>query len=446
VGYPLDRYEKDVLKEYKKTTNKFNLLRFENVEGKVIISEIFDSIKTLKNAVVLKIDNFEVQDLIAKHNNLRSSDGFNNTFIERRKGIMLKSYYRIENPTLDSVTLKLSLNDSIFDTTFYRVEKPIEKKDSLKELELKNLSDTTKARIKREKKAKKLYENIRGYNPKTKQYTRDYKIIEDSTVGYIKIRGFMNGPYQTLYDEFITEVHFSECETVIIDLRDNLGGRLAEIHYLMKYLSENEFVTMNDMESKTRIPRTKSIWSSNNKPLMVLLKTIVTPFLYTYEQITSKKENGIIYHKMKASKPTEPFDNSFRGKVYVLVNGNSFSASSIISTNLQGSERATIVGEETGGTFNGTVAGVFKPITLPNSKLHVQFGLGMIRAPYTEAPDGFGVIPDYTVLPTLEHRKKGFDTELEFVLKQIKEEKAKKVTETDSEETEILEESTEDEK
>jgi len=445
VGYPMDKYEKEELKEYKKTTNKFGLLSFENIEGKVIINKVYDSIQTLKNSELLKIDNFEVSDLLDKYNGLRSSDGFNTTFIERRKGIMLQSYYRIENPTLDSVTLRLSLNDSIFDTTFYRVKKPVEKKDSLKELEIENLSDTAKARIKKEKKKKRVFETMRGFSKLTKQYTRSYKFLEDSTVGYIKIRGFMNGPYQSLYDEFFAEIDTAGCSSIVIDLRDNLGGRLAEIHYLMKYLARGEFITMSDMESKTRIPRTKSIWSSNNKPLMVLLKTIVTPFLYTYELVTSKKINGIVYHKMNASKPTEPFKNSFKGKIYVLINGNSFSASSIISTNLQGSERATIVGEETGGTFNGTVAGVFKPITLPNSKLHVQFGLGMIRAPYTESPDGFGVIPDFIILPTLEHRKKGIDTELEFVLKQIKD---KKVIDKKSEklegELENLEEPIED--
>ena len=445
VGYPMDKYEKEELKEYKKTTNKFGLLSFENIEGKVIINKVYDSIQTLKNSELLKIDNFEVSDLLDKYNGLRSSDGFNTTFIERRKGIMLQSYYRIENPTLDSVTLRLSLNDSIFDTTFYRVKKPVEKKDSLKELEIENLSDTAKSRIKKEKKKKRVFETMRGFSKLTKQYTRSYKFLEDSTVGYIKIRGFMNGPYQSLYDEFFAEIDTAGCSSIVIDLRDNLGGRLAEIHYLMKYLARGEFITMSDMESKTRIPRTKSIWSSNNKPLMVLLKTIITPFLYTYELVTSKKINGIVYHKMNASKPTEPFKNSFKGKIYVLINGNSFSASSIISTNLQGSERATIVGEETGGTFNGTVAGVFKPITLPNSKLHVQFGLGMIRAPYTESPDGFGVIPDFIILPTLEHRKKGIDTELEFVLKQIKDKKViDKKSEKLEEELENLEEPIED--
>ncbi len=444
VGYPMDRYEKDEKKELNKTTTKFSLLNFENVEGKVIIGDIYDSVKGLQNAELLQIDNWEVNDLISKYNTLRSSDGFNTTFIERRKGLMLKSYYQIENPTLDSVTLKLKMNDSIFDTTFYRMEKPVEKKDSLKELELENLSDTAKSRIKKEKKAKNLYNTIRGYSAKTKTFTRDYKYLKDSSVAYLKIRGFMNGPYKNLYDEFFAEIDTAGCTSIVIDLRDNLGGRLAEIHYLMQYLAKDEFITMTEMESKTRIPRTKSIWSSNNNALFVVLKTIATPFLFTYEQVTSKKKDGIVYHTMKASKPTQPFANAFKGKVYVLINGNSFSASSIISTNLQGSERAIIVGEETGGTFNGTVAGVFKPITLPNSKLKVQFGLGMIRAPYTETPDGFGVIPDFTILPTIEHRKKGIDTELEFVLQQIKEEQLKKElkeNETESmEEIELIEE------
>jgi len=410
-----------------------------------ILSPLVSEIRQGHNSVGYPMDRYEKDEKKELNNNtLRSSDGFNTTFIERRKGLMLKSYYQIENPTLDSVTLKLKMNDSIFDTTFYRMEKPVEKKDSLKELELEKLSDTAKSRIKKEKKAKNLYNTIRGYSAKTKTFTRDYKYLKDSSVAYLKIRGFMNGPYKNLYDEFFAEIDTAGCTSIVIDLRDNLGGRLAEIHYLMQYLAKDEFITMTEMESKTRIPRTKSIWSSNNNALFVVLKTIATPFLFTYEQVTSKKKDGIVYHTMKASKPTQPFANAFKGKVYVLINGNSFSASSIISTNLQGSERAIIVGEETGGTFNGTVAGVFKPITLPNSKLKVQFGLGMIRAPYTETPDGFGVIPDFTILPTIEHRKKGIDTELGFVLQQIKEEQLKKElkeNETESmEEIELIEE------
>ncbi|MEN8956583.1 MAG: S41 family peptidase [Flavobacteriales bacterium] len=450
VGFPMKRFEKEELKEYRKTTNKFNLLSFENIEGKIIIDDIYDSVKTLQYAEVLKIDTFETAELIAKYNDLRSSDGFNTTFIERRKGMMLKSYYYYENPTLDSVTLKLKLNDSVFDTTFLRVKKPKDIKDSLENIAFKALSDTAKKRVRKEKEEKEEFETIRGYNKKFDIFTRDYQFMKDSSVAYLKIRGFTDGPYAELYEEFFAEVDSAKSNALIIDLRNNLGGRLAEIHHLMKYLAKTEFKTMTPMESKTRYPKTKAMWSTQNDPISAVVKAIATPFIYTYEQYTSKKRNGIVYHQMKANKPTEPFDQSFLGDVYVLVNGNSFSASSVISSNLQGSKRATIVGEETGGTFNGTVAGVFKPINLPHSKLNVQFGLGMIRAPYTESPDGYGVIPDYTILPTLEHRKQGIDTELEYVLqliknKKLEEEQAKKNKEDKKEETENSEELLEDE-
>jgi C-terminal processing protease CtpA/Prc len=41
-------------------------------------------------------------------------------------------------------------------------------------------------------------------------------------------------------------------------------------------------------------------------------------------------------------------------KIYVMINGGSFSASSLISSNLK-TPKVTFVGEETGGAFNGTV-------------------------------------------------------------------------------------------
>jgi C-terminal processing protease CtpA/Prc len=55
-----------------------------------------------------------------------------------------------------------------------------------------------------------------------------------------------------------------------------------------------------------------------------------------------------------------------------LINGASFSASSIISAKLKYEKRAVIVGEETGGANDGTVAGVNNTVTLPHSKLSRQ--------------------------------------------------------------------------
>jgi C-terminal processing protease CtpA/Prc len=73
-----------------------------------------------------------------------------------------------------------------------------------------------------------------------------------------------------------------------------------------------------------------------------------------------KKENGNYYSSNSQSKPRAINKNAFKGKVYVMINRGSFSASSVISSNLKGSKRATFVGEETGGAYNGTVAGIMQ--------------------------------------------------------------------------------------
>ena len=68
----------------------------------------------------------------------------------------------------------------------------------------------------------------------------------------------------------------------------------------------------------------------------------------------------------------------------------------------------------------------------------------MIKAPYTESPDGKGVIPDVTILPTLNHRINKIDTELEWILNEV--EKNKKVTDTAPEKEVELEKELDDSK
>ena len=107
--------------------------------------------------------------------------------------------------------------------------------------------------------------------------------------------------------------------------------------------------------------------------------------------------------------------------MYVLINGNSFSASSLISTHLKATKRAVFVGEETGGAYNGTVAGIYKIYELPNSKLKIRMGLMHVDTPYKQTPDGYGVKPDVVVTPSLEDLILKKDTELQWILNDIKE-------------------------
>jgi len=103
-----------------------------------------------------------------------------------------------------------------------------------------------------------------------------------------------------------------------------------------------------------------------------------------------------------------------------MINGGTFSAASIISSNLKGSKRATFVGEETGGAYNGTVAGIMPLIKLPNSEINIKMGLLVVAPFYKATLEGHGVYPDKEIVPTIADYVNGKDPELNWIFQDIK--------------------------
>jgi C-terminal processing protease CtpA/Prc len=134
----------------------------------------------------------------------------------------------------------------------------------------------------------------------------------------------------------------------------------------------------------------------------------------------NKGSDGKFYFNSFQSKLKKPNPNRYKGKVYVLINGGSFSASSLLSSNLKGSGRAVFVGEETGGAYNGCVAGFMPVHKLPHSKLNLKFGIAQIQPFFKTEIIGRGIFPDIEVLPTIEDRLKGIDPEITRVLEDFK--------------------------
>jgi C-terminal processing protease CtpA/Prc len=139
--------------------------------------------------------------------------------------------------------------------------------------------------------------------------------------------------------------------------------------------------------------------------------------------LKTRKEVSGTYLSNRFSKQRNPKSNNFKGKIYVLINGGSFSASSIISSNLKSTQRAFFVGEETGGAYNGTVAAQMPLVQLPNSKVNLRIGLALVSAAGKTNIEGRGIYPDKEILPTLEDRKNNIDPELNWILEDIRREK-----------------------
>ncbi len=408
---------KTEIKEKGKRIYPFRSINFTNVQNKVIVARTYgkDS-TTLVGSELLAIDNEKTNDLINSFKYLNTGDGYNTTFVPNITRKRIGSYYIRTHGLKDSIQLTFKYKDSIYNKYLFSYSKKKKlKKDSI---QVKKITKIEKKIIKEKAKARKKWERKYGYNKYTKENTRNLKfIISDSinTTAYLKIRGFHNGNYKDFYKETFKKIDSLKTKNLIIDLRDNLGGRLSEITDLYSYLTDKEhyFVTPFKMTKASSwmypLFHSKSILTKSAVTLLFpLVKIAQIPLV--------KNINGVPHFNLSTKLKKPKKEHNYKGKIYVLINGNSFSASSVISNHLKANNRAFFVGDETGGAYNSTVAGQFADIVLPNSKVHLYFGIANLETPNKTTPDGYGVKPDKYIETTTIDK----DEQLEWILNDIK--------------------------
>jgi hypothetical protein len=359
---------------------------------------------------VVAINGKPTTELIAQYDKFFTSDGYNKTF--KSHGIIKRfgTFFTNENGIMDSLKYDFKINDSL---KTYVIKRKIVDSTEIKKAKI----VLTKA----QRKAKSKKNDLLGYDSERKLYMRNLRFMEkDSSIAIIKINGFQKGSYRQCYKQFFETIKKNNSKTLIIDLRNNGGGRLYEINNLYSYLADSSFVFIKPSEvtSKTSLFHVdyfkgRPFWA---QPFLVA----GAPIFYGYHFFkTHKYPDGKWYNSSNA-KPKPLAENNFKGKIYVLINGGSFSASSIISSNLQGSKRAYFVGEETGGAYNGTVAGQMPLVKIPNAGLKVRVGLIVCTPFHQTNVEGRGIFPDKEIIPTLQDRINGVDPELDWILGDIK--------------------------
>ncbi len=416
---PNKKKTKDEKKVKIKRSNPFKFIRLQRLDNKLFITKNFSKDSTiLIGSQLLNVENEKVENLLPSFQKLTTSDGYNKTFVPQFTGRYFGMFYANTHKKRDSILLTLQYNDSIYHKYLYAMSK----KDSLNKNKAKDslkhrLTKIEKKLSKKNVKVRKIWEYKYGYNKHSKEKTRDFKfIIPDSlhTISYIKIRRFIKGGYKGFYKESFAKIDSAQSKNLIIDLRGNLGGSLTEIDELYSYLSEKEYLFIEE----AKMTKSKSFIYPMMHSKSWITKTVTTllyPILIVYQGIKVKKIDGKPNFQFKSSKVKKPKPNNYKGTVYVLIDGTSFSASSVISAHLKATKRATFVGDETGGAYNGTVAGMFANIELPNSKIRMRVGLMNIKTPYSIEPDGFGITPDVYIKTTRLDK----DEQLDWVLNAI---------------------------
>ncbi|MDB5086096.1 MAG: Peptidase family [Mucilaginibacter sp.] len=149
-----------------------------------------------------------------------------------------------------------------------------------------------------------------------------------------------------------------------------------------------------------------------------LLNSYLTsrPFSY-YDSIkTTTRKFEIKDHDQLAVQ--QPHENDFTGPVYVLINGLCFSGTSDFCSIARKFPNVKFIGEETGGGYHGNTSGARATLVLPNTQIKVNVPLWeYFNAVKPSKYKDRGIIPDYTIVPTINDYLQHKDVQMEFALK-----------------------------
>lgn len=408
--YPYDkRLTKKEIKHLKNQKGLLNRYNFVIDNDRIYVKDNADNIPNMNvGTEILAIKDIPVKDLLQKYKPLINSDGDNTTFQKYSLARRWPVFFTAEFGILDSVKIEAKYKNEI--KSFYILREKITKEEKEKtKQENKKLTKSETGKTK-------------DYNILSKSFNRDLQFpTKDSTIAYMKIKTFSGTFSRKFYKQSFALLKKSPAKYLILDVRDNLGGSLSEINNLYSYLVSEEFKFINDMQVNSR----SSMFHANYFTTIPTLAQPIAAVTYSIyllgTALSVKKKDDQFYLKNNGIFSIKnPKKNHFAGKIYVLINGSSFSASSIIAAKLKGGEKAFLVGEETGGTNDGTVAGRYSTEKLPNSKLRLPIGLMLIQPNIQFTNTKKGVVPDQEIIPTLQEVLKKKDIQLDWIMEEIK--------------------------
>ena len=243
----------------------------------------------------------------------------------------------------------------------------------------------------------------------------EFKYLEND-IAYLRISSFLKfhrndfkQDFNNLYDSIFKQLNQKNTKNLILDLRNNEGGD-GTGEKLITYLLTKPYKHYDYTEEKFVGYPPVVDYLENGKDLFFVDSLVYQTSSGMYRL---KKE---YYNNLY--KTQQPNENNFKGKMHVLMNGASGSMASVVATFLKANERATFIGEESGGTMEGNTSDAFARLLLPNTKIRVEVPLTK-KINNVNFIKGRGVFPDYFVTQTIQDVIKNVDTELNFTLNLI---------------------------
>ncbi|GAA6765548.1 S41 family peptidase [Flavobacterium sp. CGRL1] len=361
------------------------------LDKKVYVINDYKDFK-LKGLVLSKINGEAIENIMAKMLEIEPADGFNMTSKYRWIEGAFSKYYARYFPASKFITLEL-LNP-----------------DNNTKIVYENIPSCTF------KEFAKLYEEIKKQVPNyTFSKSSDFSIDPVTSTAVITVNTFSLGSYtdkrkgfQLFLEKAFDSISSQKIKHLIIDIRKNEGGEQGMEDHFLSYLTNEEYKKYKYVE----IPGfTYSFLEHTNYAGQkeILIEELKEDFYLSTDGRYLNKEGHYTGEK--------PNVKNFKGDLYILISGLTFSGGSEFAALAKNYTHAKFIGEETGGGYYGNSSGSFLSFTLPNSAVTGRIPLCkfVIEPKADTIPFGRGVLPDYKVQPTIKEYLAGYDSEMEYV-------------------------------
>jgi hypothetical protein len=220
-------------------------------------------------------------------------------------------------------------------------------------------------------------------NPKTVITYHFY----NQNIGYLYIKDFVieKHDFIEIIDSIFNQINHDSVKSLIIDIRNNPGGNSELADYLISCIYDKPYKG----NSKIQIKRSaqyckylKGYFSWWFRPFLMFIKPI---------RDYNKTPVGEIYEDIKGFKNPINTPHKFSSKVYLLINGNTFSTALGFATIFKDYNLGIVVGEQTKAEVNEF--GDIFPFDLPNCGLWVWCSAKRYIRPSGEMTIG-GLKPD----------------------------------------------------
>jgi hypothetical protein len=221
----------------------------------------------------------------------------------------------------------------------------------------------------------------------------------------LTLNTFNKGHLRPFFRRSFRTLKQKEIKNLVIDVRSNGGGKVWASTLLTKYISRSPFKVADSAFAVA-------------KGLGKYSRYIKWGWLNSVEMffISGKQKDGLYHIRMLEKKVYDPKKrNQFDGKVYVLTNGPTFSASALFCNAVKGQDGVVLLGEETGGGWHGNSGIMIPDIKLPHTRNTVRLPLYRI-VQYKHVPKtGSGIPPDIYVGTNYDALLKGIDYKMKVV-------------------------------